>query len=138
MAEMFEVQKESVDSFVRELPVADRQVGAVFLLSGGTMGVDLFGSPRTFRELFPKILRGYALDAIDLRSNPAWSTSSSTAVGREGMAVAVMFLRRVLGASRTPFAAPGMGETWRLSESHVSGGGLTANGRLMHLSAFQV
>jgi hypothetical protein len=133
MSEMFEVQHEGIESFVRGLPIAESQVGAVFILDGTPMGVDLFDSPHTFRSLIPKIVRGYALDAIDRRSNPAARASSSTMTPHES---ATQFMRRVLDASRTPFAAPGLGETWRLFAPHVSGGGLTVDGNLVHMSAF--
>jgi hypothetical protein len=133
MSEMYEVQHEGIESFVRGLPIADRQVGAVFILNDTPMGVDLFDSPQTFRSLIPKIVRGYALDAIDRRSNPASRASSSTVATRES---ARQFMRRVLDAPRTPFEAPGLGETWRLFAPQVSGGGLTVDGNLVHMSAF--
>jgi hypothetical protein len=133
MSEMYEVQHEGIESFVRGLPIADRQVGAVFILNDTPMGVDLFDSPQTFRSLIPKIVRGYALDAIDRRSNPASRASSSTVATRES---ARQFMRRVLDAPRTPFEASGLGETWRLFAPQVSGGGLTVDGNLVHMSAF--
>jgi hypothetical protein len=47
------------------------------------------------------------------------------------------FVGQVLDAPRTQFAAPGLGETWRLFAPQVSGGGLTAGGKLLHMSAFR-
>jgi hypothetical protein len=136
MSEIFERQGTAIEDFVRGLPVVEDQVGAVFFLNGEPMGVDLLDSPRTFRLLMPKILRGYALDAIDRRSNPLPHDSSSTS--RPTMKTrAEEFMRQVLDAPRTQFAAPGLGETWRLFAPQVSGGGLTAGGKLLHMSAFR-
>ena len=104
--------------------------------NGEPTGVDLFDSPQAFRPLMPKILRGYALDAIDRRSNPLPDVSSSAAhPGTK--TVADTFVRQVLDAPRTQFAAPGLGQTWRLFAPQVAGGALMANGNLVHLSAFR-
>jgi hypothetical protein len=135
MAEMFEVKHEAVESFVNAFRVAEGQIGAVFILNGEAKGVDLFDSPETFRSLIPKILRGYALDAIDLNSKRASHTPSSTDVAAKAT-LAKQFMQQVLNAPRTPFAAPGLGETRRLYAPQVSGGELTVNGSLVHLSAF--
>jgi hypothetical protein len=137
MEAMFEVQGPAIESFVRELPVVEHQIGAVFILNGEPMGVDLFDSPQTFRSLSPKIVRGYALDAIDFRSNPATHAQSSTVAKGTSVIRAKQFMRLVLDAPRTPFAAPGLGETWRLFAPDVSGGGLMADGNLVHMSAFR-
>jgi len=137
MGDIFERQTNAVEAFVRGLPVVEHQVGAVFILDGEPKGVDLFDSPQTFRSLMPKILRGYALDAIDRRSNPLPGVSSSTA-NPGTKTVADAFVRQVLEAPRTQFAAPGLGHTWRLFAPQVAGGALMANGNLVHLSAFRV
>jgi hypothetical protein len=137
MAEMYKVTGATIESFVHGLPVADGQVGAVFILDGEPRGVDLFDCPQTFGLLFPKILRGYALDVIDSRFHQDSPDSSSTVTGEAGTARAGRFMREVLEAGRKPFDVPGMGETWRLIASQVSGGGVSANGNLVHMSAFR-
>ncbi len=136
MSDIFEHQAEAVEAFVRGLPVAEHQAGAVFVFNGEPMGVDLFDSPKTFRSLMPKIVRGYALDAIDRRANALMHDPSSTS-GPLTMPRATAFMRQVLDAPRTQFAAPGLGETWRLFAPLVSGGALTSNGNLVHMSAFR-
>jgi hypothetical protein len=138
MSDIFERQADTVESFVRGLPASRHQVGAVFILNGEPKGLDLFDSPRTFRALIPKILRGYALDAIDPRFNPSSRGLSSPLATEESRTRATEFVRQVLDAPRTPFASPGIGETWRLFAPQISGGGLNTGGDLVHLSAFRV
>lgn len=84
----------------------------------------------------PKILRGYALDAIDFSSGPVSQAASPTDATTARLTVARQFMQLVLDAPRTPFAAPGLGEAWRLFAPQVSGGGLAVNGGLVHLPAF--
>ena len=135
MGDIFERQANAVEAFVRGLPVVEHQVGAVFILNGEAKGVDLFDSPQTFRSLMPKILRGYALDAIDLR------LSSPNPLPREASGLiktrAEDFMRQVMYAPRTQFPSPGLGETWRLFAPQLAGGGLTLGGTLVHMSAFR-
>jgi hypothetical protein len=135
MSDIYERQSSAIEAFVRGLPIVDQQVGAVFLLNGEPRGVDLFDSPRTFRSLMPKILRGYALDAIDLR------LSSPNPLPREASGLiktrAEDFMRQVMYAPRTQFPSPGLGETWRLFAPQLAGGGLTLGGTLVHMSAFR-
>jgi len=134
MADIFESQSSAIEAYVRELPIADNQVGAVFLLNGEPTGVDLFDHHKTFILLIPKILRGYALDAIDSRSNQSSVPSTTQPVMRTR---AEQFLRNVVDAPRTSFDAPGMGEKWRLSTPGISGGALIVNGDVVHMSAFR-
>jgi hypothetical protein len=137
MAAMFEVHTPAIETFVRGLPVVDGQVGAVFILDGEPLGVDLFDCAQTLRSLFPKILRGYALDAIDRRFDDASGGATTTVTSEQAVTRAQQFMRAVLDAERKPFDAPGLGETWRLFAPQVSGGGLTADGHTVHMSAFR-
>jgi hypothetical protein len=137
MADIFEVRTDAIESFVRGLPVAKDQVGAVFCLNDEPMGVDLFDSPRTFSALISKIVRGYALDAIDLRANGVTRASSPPPRDRDVRTRAKELMRHVLEAPRTSFSAPGLGEAWRLFTPEISGGGLSAGGNLVHMSAFR-
>jgi hypothetical protein len=50
---------------VKPFRLIDSQVGAVFMINGRVVGLDAFGKPGTFSEVFKKRLESYALDAID-------------------------------------------------------------------------
>ena len=81
MLAMYERVDHSLDDFVAAFPPADRQVGAVFLVNGHLAGLELFDAPTTWRKLSPKLVRSYALDAIDHQNHPGipvMSTVGST------------------------------------------------------------
>ena len=80
MQAMYERVDHSLDDFVAAFPPADRQVGAVFLVNGRLAGLELFDAPSTWRKLSPKLVRSYALDAIDHRDQAGAPGVSS--VGR--------------------------------------------------------
>jgi hypothetical protein len=135
MADIFEAQAHSIESYVEHLPLADNQIGAVFLLDGQPVGVDLLDSVQAFRRLMPKILRGYALDAIDRRftRDAGLPAALPPPVAR---ARTDEFIQTVLTAPRQAFPSIGLGETYRLYAPRISGGALMVDGHVIHLSAF--
>jgi len=97
-------------------------------------GVNLFAHASTCRALLPKIVRSYAIDAIERDAmRGAERTAASPDALRER---ATTLVDTSLRSPRQQFPSIGSGETWRLAGGHLSGGALTANGELLHLSAF--
>src|SRR4026208_2277162 len=64
-----------IDDYVGAFAAMDRQIGAVFTINGNIFGFDLFDSPGTFEKLLPKLVRSYALDAIDTDTKKAVAPS---------------------------------------------------------------
>lgn len=128
MAEMYTQHQTGVDEFVRGLPAQSRQRGAIFAIGDSVIGCDLFDCDATFGKLLPKIVRSYALDALD------------TAGRRDGCPApaetAAAFLQSVSLAQTQSFAAIGLGEDLRLQGTGLTGGALAAEGRIVHLAAF--
>lgn len=127
-AAMYEANAEALEAFVEAFPAGERQLGAVFAVDGYLVGVELFDHPTTFAHYRPKILRSYALDALDPRPR------------NERMGLATddpeELLKRVAAAEVTRHNAIGLGEDLRLGGEEVTGGGLEHEGRLVHLAAF--
>ena len=71
MAAMFEKLGHSLEDFIATFKPVDRQVAAVLLVNGRLAGLELFDAPSTWRKLWPKLVRSYALDAIDRRDESA-------------------------------------------------------------------
>jgi hypothetical protein len=65
MSAIFERMSGSIEDFVGAFTPADRQAGAVFALNGQIAGLDLFDAPDTRRKVAPKLIRSYAVDALD-------------------------------------------------------------------------
>ena len=126
MAAMYEKLDHSLEDFIAAFPPVGRQVGAVFLVNGRLAGLELFDAPSTWRKLSPKLVRSYALDAIDRKQARSGVTAHD---GR--------FLIDAIAASQSSvFSAVGEGEDVRLSGRDVIGAGLVARERAIHLSAF--
>ena len=100
------------------------QCGAVLAL-GEAMCLDLVSRPDAFAHLYPKLLEGYLLDALErLDGKP----DAGKAV--EG------FLERVGSGQATGGPSAGLGEDLRLRGESVVGSGLELGDELLQLSAF--
>lgn len=132
-AAIYEDRHDALEGSVRAIGAARGQCGAVFVIDGRVAGIDLFDRPRTFAKALPKLVRGYALDALDASAGDT-SGRGGDAIDRE----VVRFLQRIAAAAATAHAAVGEGEDWRLDDGAVAGGALVAEGRVVHLCAFPV
>jgi hypothetical protein len=104
------------------------QAGAIFALGDQVVGLEVFYSPDTFAKLLPKLIRSYALDAIEIPGDHSPLPPLDSAVS---------FLRQVAGADVQEFPAVGLGKTLRLQTDGTVGVGLWAGEALVHLAAFR-
>ena len=116
----------SVDEYVDGFRIADNQVGACFAINGKIRGVELFDASETCGKLMPKLIRSYALDAIEERQETATAGSQDISG----------FIQAVAAARADSFEALGEGEDLRIHSSTIAGGALAARDRVVHLCAF--
>ncbi len=102
------------------------QVGALFAINDRVVGLDLFDAPATLAKVLAKLVRSYALDALDEGVRP----------GEPARFDAEWLLERTRAAAVECFPAVGLGEDLRLSAPGLAGGALALDGRLVHLCAF--
>jgi hypothetical protein len=126
MAAMFEHAQAPIECFVEALPSDARQAGGIFFINGRIVGLELFDAPATWGKLAPKLLRSYAVDAIDRRRAPRSSVADE----------AQRFLECVAESEATVFQATGLGSDVRLSSPELSGAALAMGDRAVHISAF--
>lgn len=107
-------------------PAVPGQCGALFAL-GDQLCLDWVSRPEAFMRLYPKLLDGYLLDALErLDGEPA-------PVARLGA-----FARTVERAERERRPSIGLGEDIRLRGEGVIGSGLEVEGELVQMSAFSL
>jgi hypothetical protein len=126
MSAIFERHAASVEEYVRAFPFQQKQAGAIFAINGETTGLDLFDRANTMEQILPKLLRSYALDAID-----AGGISGCT------LATAQAFLSRLSDTQATATPAAGLGKDVRLAGKQMSGAALWALDRYIHIYAFE-
>jgi hypothetical protein len=127
MSDTFEHYDEHVEDYTRAFPLQTNQVGVMFAIDGVMEGMDLFDATSTLSDMLPKLVRSFAIDALE--------TANSEAAPAEAM-TASRFLDRVAAANSDSYPGVGIGTDIRLSAPLLAGGGLVYEEQLLHLVAF--
>jgi hypothetical protein len=129
MSDIYVDRAAQLDTYVRGFRPVPAQRGAVVAICGKVVGVELFDAATAFSRYLEKLVRGYALDAIERApgEQPAPPERDARA-----------FLDLVAATHGERFKALGEGEDIRLTGQSIAGGALAAGGRLVHLAAFVV
>ncbi len=113
-----------LDDNVHKLKTFEGQVGAVFAIDGRITGLELLGTTKAFCAIYPKLVRSYAIDALD----PELTTHGSSPDDVRH------FLSCVTGMPATEYPSVGLGREVRIEGQGLHGAGLTVDDRLIHLS----
>jgi len=106
-------------------PLEPGQSGALVALDPDVLCLDYVSRPEAFARLYPKLLDGYLLDAIErLDREPA------------GGARLESFVEEALEAPRRREPSAGLGADVRVSAKGLVGSGLELDGELLQLSAY--
>jgi len=141
MRALYEIRSRDLSGFVHTLAWREGQTGAVFAIGGRPAGLDLFDHPRTCQRMLAKLVRGYALDAIEEEVREAEQAGGMAArlKSSDPEAVARALREWILqAADAETFTRPaaGMGEDVRLESETVTGAALWAQERYVHVCAF--
>lgn len=124
-----EQRKADLDSYVTEFNPEPDQVGVMVLINGRLQGLDAFGKKTTWRSVFPKLVRSYAMDAI-VRSAVEPASGPAADMSPED------FLRELNAAPREPFDSVGAGKDYRMETDNLIGAALVVDESLLHITAF--
>jgi hypothetical protein len=126
MNAMYNSKAVPLDAYLRAFAWTEEQAGMAFAIGTEAMGLDLMDHPYTLRAMFPKLLRSYALDALEALNSPAASDSQIND-----------FLARIGRTECLVRPAVGIGEDLRFTGKGISGAALWAE-RYIHVCAFTV
>jgi hypothetical protein len=127
MEDLYEQRTSDLADYARAFRAEPRQRGAVVAIDGKVAGIELFDSAAAFARYFEKLIRSYAMDAVETKKD-----ATVAAAERDVRA----FLESLKVATTERFAALGEGEDIRLSGSAIEGGALMAEGRVVHLAGY--
>jgi len=127
MADVFETHRHRVEDYVGAFTAEAGQVGAVFAIGENIEGLELFDCNETLADMLPKLIRSYAIDAIEQVESHRRNPSSISADA---------FIQRLAKADVETYPAVGLGTEVRLTAPGVIAGGLVTDERVVHLAAF--
>ena len=119
--DIFRARERDLAALRDAFPLQPGQCGAVLAL-GADVAVDYVSRPEAFARLYPKLLNGYLLDAIERLDDEAGTVDG--------------FLERLAAAPATQRPSVALGEDVRLRGSGVVGSALELDGELIQLCGF--
>jgi hypothetical protein len=127
MAEIFDCHRTSLESFVEAFTPCEKQSGGLFAIGSEIVGLDLFDRRTTLAATLPKLVRSYAIDAMEAEREDNLRAQKKDAKA---------FLGKLAMAEIRSYEAVGLGTDLRLLTPGVIGGALAVDGSLLHLAAF--
>jgi hypothetical protein len=124
--QVYEDYESRMKKVTEELMIPPGSSGAVFAFGGRIVGVDLFDQSTTFEKLWPKLVRSYAIDALEQPVQPSTLT-------REAVAA---WLNVAFTARSEKFSSPGLGDDVRFESESVVGSSLLVENQSIHTELF--
>jgi hypothetical protein len=127
MSAIYERHASSVEEFTRAFTWQEGQCGVTFAISGRILGLETFDHPEVMRRFFQKLVRSYALDALD-----------ATLAGNEPASVeaAYALVTQISAAQSFAEQALGIGKDVRFTGPGICGAALWAHERYVHICSF--
>jgi hypothetical protein len=123
--EMYLKRGASLEEYVAKLPRRDGQCGSIVCVAGRVVCLDFVGRSDVYAGLYSKLLRGYALDAIE---RPVDAPLPKEFIAR--------LLGRIKRARRTAMPVVGLGQERQLESQRLVGSELLVGDELVALSVF--
>ena len=128
MGRIYERHGSDLGEYVANLAAGPGQTGALFAIGEDEFGLDLFSRSDAFARLFPKLVRSYAIDAMD-RTRPGSPPDKNAARG---------FLDRLCRGSFDAHPASALGHDVGIVAREAIAGALVVDGSTLHMTAFSV
>ncbi|MCL6543847.1 MAG: hypothetical protein K6T61_01345 [Bryobacteraceae bacterium] len=128
MGAIYERHSLTLEEYARAFPWQERQAGVAFAIGGTPFGLDLLDHPKTMQAVLPRLIRSYALDALEL---PQRQTDPCPAEQFQE------FMRKASEAPAFTRPAVGLGKDVRFQADGVTGAALWAEERYVHVCAFR-
>jgi hypothetical protein len=123
-SDVFGANERNLSTLREAFPLQPGQSGALLCLDGRVC-LDYLSRPEAFARLYPKLLEGYLLDALELLDGKPSGDPES-------------FLSTLTEAPRSRGPSAGLGEDLRLRGDGIVGSGLELDGELIQLCAFSI
>ena len=128
MGAIFEKNKGRISDYVKAFTAVENQAGMLVMVGDDIVGLDLFDNKETLKKLMPKLVRSFALDAIELNTSKKYQPRTEDAED---------LLKKTATANKSMHPAIGDGKNLRLQSEEVIGGALSLGYQMIHLSVFR-
>jgi hypothetical protein len=124
LGDVYMGRDKDVRALAGQIEPAEGQLGSVAVVGGRPVVLDLVSRPDAYASLHDRLVRGYALEALN-----------ATLCEPNPMRV-LTFIDAALSARQTRTPTPGMGEAYMLEGRYVTGSALRSAKEIVQVSAF--
>ena len=128
MGDIFEDHGGRLSDYVKAFTAIENQAGMLVMVGDDIVGLDLFDNKETLKKLMPKLVRSFALDAIELNTRKKYQPRIEDAED---------LLKKSATANTSIHPGVGDGNNLRLQSEEVIGGALVLDYQVIHLSVFR-
>ena len=125
--EIFQDYDEKLNKALETLSTPGECNGAAFAIRGRPVGVDLFDKTATLAKLWPKLIKGYAMDALEGPVDKPKPLEPESVI---------TWLKSVRSAKQESFKSPGLGQDVRIAGEQLVGSTLVVDEHPVHLQLF--
>jgi ARG/rhodanese/phosphatase superfamily protein len=117
-----------LDQILKSLSVPTGSNGVAFAINGKIAGADFFDKPETLAKLWPKLVKSYAMDALEqpMENPPVLEPERITE-----------WLKAATSARQEWFDSPGVGKDVRIEGEKLTGATLIVEEHPVHLELFR-
>jgi len=127
MKDAFDQRSGDFESYVRALPYPEGARGVVSAISGRFVAIDILDKPGTFKQIWQRLVTGYAMDALRRRSEDYKPFTEKSAK---------FFIDSIGECEVSGFDAAGLGRDLRFESDQILGQALVVEDCLVHMSVF--
>jgi hypothetical protein len=127
MHDIYEDKEKELDFYVKTLNRSEGCQGVIVAINGEVVCADIFDKSETMNKFWDKLVRSYALNAIEeIKEVPEPSRSRVEE-----------FFKEVLEGEFKPYDSVGLGEDVRIKGRKEVGSALVCNNKVIHMSLFK-
>jgi hypothetical protein len=128
MSDVFDSKDDDIQNYLKNFKVLDKQNGMCISINGEIIGIEYVSRPDVFSNLFPKLIRGYAMDALTNQID-----SQESGISKD----IYMFLRQIILSEAIVYDSIGLGKSHRIQENEFAGEALIVEDEIVHLAVFR-
>ncbi|MCY4143641.1 MAG: hypothetical protein OXG08_08155 [Gammaproteobacteria bacterium] len=132
--------EDRINEYVKSFKHHPKQVGSVFLIDGHVTGMELFASESTHNKVINKLLRSYALDAVDSALPQSDKVTSDSDMNAQDQCIHAVneFNDQLKSAWTKEFQGVCEGINVRFKDERLTGGALLYEDQILHFCAFAI
>jgi hypothetical protein len=127
MKDAFDQREADYDSYVQALPFPEGARGVVSAISGRFAALDVLDKARSFKQVWGRLVTGYAMDALRRKSDDYKPFTEKSAR---------FFIDSIADCEVSGFEAAGLGRDLRFESDQIVGQALVVDDCLVHMSIF--